>query len=940
MKKRMSVLLLLLAGLAAACWGQTLQTPWAELVDKKCPHPEYPRPILKRSQWLCLNGPWDYAVLEKGCVEPDRFDGTILVPFCIESQLSGVQKPLGENQELWYRRTFDVPREWKGRRLLLHFGAVDWQADVYVNDIHVGTHRGGYAPFCFDIAPFLNAKGPQKLVVRVWDPTNKGFQPVGKQTLTPRSIWYTAVSGIWQTVWLEPVGDCYLTRVNTTADLRHGSLEVSLQSVTGGRPCIAEAVLTEEGREVSRARGLADGTLRLAVPEARLWSPEHPFLYGLRITLRQDGRVVDEAESYAAMRTVGTERDWDQGCVRLLLNGKPYFQYGPLDQGWFPDGLYTAPTYEAARYDLETVRNLGFNMVRKHVKVEPDYWYHLCDSMGILVWQDMPSGDYGNQWEPYKYNGGTDRPRSAASAANYYAEWGEIMDLCGQHPCVAVWVPFNEAWGQFETEKVAEWTRERDPSRLINPASGGNHRNCGDIFDFHHYPHPAMFISDPNRANVLGEYGGIGLPLPGHLWKEDQNWGYVKFQNKQEVTDEYVKYAEQLKGYVNRGFSAAVYTQISDVEGEVNGLLTYDRRQLKVDSSRVRKVNSEVIALINNQQDMKIYTLTNRHGMTARITNYGGRIVSLLVPDRDGVMRDVVLGFDQTEDYLRENHLSDFGAAIGRYANRLGGGRISVDGRTIQLPQNNGLHCLHGGPTGWQYQLFGVESHTANSLTLELVSPDGDNNFPGEVRARLAYTLTDDNTLDIRYSAVTNAPTVINMTNHSYFNLNGDGSTTILNHILSIDADRYTPIDSTFLPTGELASVVGTPFDFRVPKAVGTDIGSDHQQLRNGKGYDHNWVLNTRGSIDKPCARLSSPATGIVLEVSTTEPGMQVYTGNFLDGTVQGKGGTFYPRRSAICLETQKYPDSPNRQWIESNAYLNPGETYQSHTRFHFAIDR
>ena len=334
---------------------------------------------------------------------------------------------------------------------------------------------------------------------------------------------------------------------------------------------------------------------------------------------------------------------------------------------------------------------------------------------------------------------------------------------------------------------------------------------------------------------------------------------------------------------------------------------------------------------------MEIFTLTNQGGMTARIANYGGRILSLIVPDRHGRPQDVVLGFDRPEDYLRENHQTDFGAAIGRYANRLGNGRITVDGKTYHLPQNNGPHCLHGGPNGWQYQLFDVESSTPNSLVLTLVSPDGDNGFPGEVHVRLAYTLTDDNRLDIRYGAVSNAPTVINMTNHSYFNLNGDGNTSILNHLLTIYADRYTPIDGTFLPIGTIESVAGTPFDFRAPKAVGRDIATDHPQLHNGHGYDHNWVLNTRGDDTRPCARLESPATGIVMEVFTSEPGMQVYTGNFLDGSLKGKGGIAYAQRSAICLETQKYPDCPNNHWPESNAFLNPGQTFSSHTVFAFA---
>ena len=336
--------------------------------------------------------------------------------------------------------------------------------------------------------------------------------------------------------------------------------------------------------------------------------------------------------------------------------------------------------------------------------------------------------------------------------------------------------------------------------------------------------------------------------------------------------------------------------------------------------------------------DIQRMMLHNSQGVKAGITNLGGRVISLFVPDKNGILRDVVLGFDKPEDYLPENHRSDFGAVIGRYANRLCNGQITIDGKTYQLPQNDGSHCLHGGPDGWQYRMFNVESVCDNQLVLSLVSEDGDSGFPGNVCVRVTYTLTDDNALDIQYEAVTDAPTVINMTNHSYFNLNGDASTDILNHLLTIDADRYTPVDETLIPTGELAPVESTPMDFRQAKPIGRDIAADFGQLRIGRGYDHNWVLNTKGDDTHPCARLESPLTGIAMEVFTTERGMQVYTGNFLDGSVIGKSGVVYPQRSAVCLETQKFPDSPNHNWPESNAFLRPGETYRSKTRFHFTI--
>lgn len=578
--------------------GDKIKTVWAEQVNPNQVLPEYPRPILERTQWQNLNGLWDYAILDKGKMEPQHFDGQILVPFCAESSLSGVQKSVTEKQELWYHRTFDVPASWKGKHVVLNFGAVDWQADVYVNDIHIGTHKGGYAGFSFDITPYLNPKGHQKLVVRVWDPTDKGYQPIGKQTLKPNSIWYTAVTGIWQTVWLEPVDVNYITNVKTAADIQNGTLELTLRSAVNQPGDLVEAVLLDGSKEVSRAKGVANGTLRMAVPDAKLWSPEHPFLYTLKLTLWREGRKLDEVRSYTAMRTITVARDWENGIYRMQLNGENYFQYGPLDQGWFPDGLYTAPTDEALLFDIRKTKELGFNMIRKHVKVEPDRWYYYCDREGILVWQDMPSGDMGNGWEPYKYNGGTDQNRTPQSAQNYYDEWTSIMDQCGQHPCVVVWVPFNEGWGQFETQKVVDYIKSVDPTRLVNPASGGNHRDCGDIFDFHHYPNPAMFLSDPGRVNVLGEYGGIGLPLEGHLWFADKNWGYIKFQSKDEVTKQYVEYAEMLKTLIPRGYSAAVYTQTTDVEGEVNGLMTYDRKEMKMDVEQVRKVNQEVIGTL------------------------------------------------------------------------------------------------------------------------------------------------------------------------------------------------------------------------------------------------------------------------------------------------------------------------------------------------------
>lgn len=582
---------------AQAQWkpvGDKLKSDWAEKVDPNNVLPEYPRPLIERSQWTNLNGLWDYAIAPRGMAEPASFDGKILVPFCVESSLSGVMKEVGDANELWYKREFTVPSNWKGKNIKLNFGAVDWKADVFVNDILIGSHKGGFAPFSFDITPFLGGKSKHKLVVRVWDPTDKGFQPRGKQVNEPEGIWYTPVTGIWQTVWLEPVAANHITAVKTIPCIDSGSLNVTVSTSKCSTNDIVEVKLLDKGQVVASAKGLAGNELRLGVKNPTLWDTKNPYLYDMKVSVSSAGRVVDEVKSYTAFRKISAKRDAN-GLMRMQLNNKDLFHMGPLDQGWWPDGLYTAPTDEALYYDIKKTKDWGFNMIRKHVKVEPARWYYHCDKEGILVWQDMPSGDMGNQWAPHQYNGGTDKKRTQESIDNFYQEWKEIMDLCISNPSVVVWVPFNEAWGQFGTEKAAEWTKTYDPSRLVNPASGGNHRPCGDILDLHNYPGPKMFLFDAERVNVLGEYGGIGLALENHLWWNKRNWGYIQFKNEDEVTAEYVKYAKELQGMVQRGFSAAVYTQTTDVEGEVNGLMTYDRKRIKINEAAVRKANQDII---------------------------------------------------------------------------------------------------------------------------------------------------------------------------------------------------------------------------------------------------------------------------------------------------------------------------------------------------------
>lgn len=598
-------ILMLLVSIIALCtqaqWkpaGDKIKTTWAEKIDVNNVLPEYPRPIMERSEWMNLNGLWEYSILKAGMTEPGKYDGQILVPFAVESSLSGVMKTVGEENELWYKRTFAIPAKWKGKNVRLNFGAVDWKAEVWLNDVKIGSHTGGYTPFSFDITPFLSKSATQKLVVKVWDGTDKGYQPRGKQVSNPKGIWYTSVTGIWQSVWIEPVAAKYIEKIQTVPNIDKGTVAVSVNPKNASYGDVVEVKIFDGAKEITSAKAVACEKLEISVPDAKWWSPESPFLYTMKVNLICNGLVTDQIDSYFAMRKVSTKRDAN-GIMRLELNNKPCFQFGPLDQGWWPDGLYTAPTDEALKYDLQKTKDFGFNMIRKHVKVEPARWYTYCDQLGILVWQDMPSGDRSPQWQNHNYFNGNELIRSAESEANYRKEWKEIMDYLYSNPCVVTWVPFNEAWGQFKTPEITEWTKAYDPSRLVNPSSGGNFYPVGDMLDLHNYPQPEMYLYDGQRPTVLGEYGGIGLALEGHLWNTDKNWGYVQFKNSKEVTDEYVKYAEMLLKMVKSGFSAGVYTQTTDVEGEVNGLMTYDRKVIKIDEQRVREINQKICKSLN-----------------------------------------------------------------------------------------------------------------------------------------------------------------------------------------------------------------------------------------------------------------------------------------------------------------------------------------------------
>jgi hypothetical protein len=565
----------------------TLVTRWAKDVTAERVHPEYPRPQMARKDWVNLNGSWQYAIRPRDEKLPEKLDGTILVPFPVESTLSGVKKYVRLANRLWYRRTFKAPALPSGGRLLLHFGAVDWHAIVWVNGQKLGEHKGGYDAFTFDITEALRKDGDQEIVVSVWDPSDKGFQPRGKQVTNPQGIWYTPVTGIWQTVWLEPVPAASIAGLKMTPDVDQGVLRLSVQGRGTQKGETIRAEATDGDRVVATAAGRIGETVELKVAGAKLWSPDSPFLYGLKVRLEKDGKAVDEVASYFGMRKIAVAKDTD-GFNRLFLNNKPLFQLGPLDQGWWPDGLYTAPTDAALRYDLEMTRKLGFNMIRKHVKVEPDRWYYHCDRLGILVWQDMPNGD--RHIAPRA----PDIVRSAESADNFRREYTALIDGRYNHPCIVVWVPFNEGWGQFETDRVLAWTKEYDPTRLVDGPSGWTDRGTGDMQDMHSYPGPAMPRPEPRRAVVLGEFGGLGLPLEGHLWWNKRNWGYRTYKTREELQASYTQLIARLRPLISEGLAAAVYTQTTDVEGEVNGLMTYDRAVIKFDVDRLARMHQRL----------------------------------------------------------------------------------------------------------------------------------------------------------------------------------------------------------------------------------------------------------------------------------------------------------------------------------------------------------
>ncbi|MEM6379233.1 MAG: sugar-binding domain-containing protein, partial [Bacteroidota bacterium] len=572
---------------------------WSAEVSPENVLPDYPRPQMQRKAWLNLNGLWNYSISPAYQAKNLQFDQQILVPFAIESALSGVKKRISDQEKIWYKRNFEVPADWEGQQILLHFGAVDWEAKVWVNGQFVGQHQGGYDPFSFNITDALVADVPQEIIVSAWDPTSNGTQARGKQITEPRGIWYTPVSGIWQTVWLEPVPEFRINHLTITPDIDQNkvSIDVSSNQYPLANYSIRATVSDGAGNEFSIAN-TEWPRLEINIPSPKLWSPDNPFLYDLKIQVLDGQEVIDEVDSYFAMRKFSKAKD-ENGFDRFQLNNEFIFPYGTLDQGWWPDGLYTAPTDGALKYDIQVTKDAGFNTIRKHVKVEPARWYYHCDQIGMMVWQDMPNGDKNGPWRGPSGYDGRQMERNAQSANQFYTEWNSIMQANINKPSIVMWVPFNEGWGQFDTEKVINWTMEADPTRLVNGPSGGNFFPVGHTVDYHRYPGPAMPNLEEHAPNImkdrvwlLGEFGGLGLPMEGHLWQKDKNWGYRKYGSQAELVQNYKKLIAQMPALQKTGMSAAIYTQTTDVEGEINGLMTYDRAIFKMPIEEVKKINS------------------------------------------------------------------------------------------------------------------------------------------------------------------------------------------------------------------------------------------------------------------------------------------------------------------------------------------------------------
>ena len=598
-----------------------IKTAWTDKVDRDHPLPEYPRPQMRRERWLNLNGVWNYKIQNKDLEAPSTYDGEIMVPFCVESYLSGVGRPLSPNEKIWYHKTFTIPVGWINSELVLHFGASDWETKVFVNGKDCGSHLGGYLPFSFNITEFIDSK-TFDLLVSVRDPTNSEEHQYGKQSLEPKGIFYTPCSGIWQTVWVEPIPKGGIKSLKITSDIDTDSMQVKIDRYDSDNNISKmEVNIRSKAASLNYFTAFVESPVSLKIADPHLWTPDDPFLYDLTISLSQGGVLIDTVQSYFAMRKFSTGKN-SKGTTRFLLNNKPIFYIGPLDQGYWPDGIYTAPTDEALKFDIELSKKLGFNIIRKHIKVEPARWYYHCDRLGIIVWQDMVSGGktgFTNKQllkvvlrgyyktedttpTHYKRTGRTD----PQIRDEFEAELKEMIDHLHNFPCIGVWVLFNEGWGQYNSTRIATWLKGYDPSRPVDATSGFDLVKVGDIRSWHIYVRKLKFfekISDfSDCAIAITECGGYKLKILGHIWDEKSSFGYGSAKNKENLTQKYENLIlKQAFPLVHKGLTALIYTQITDVETELNGIVTYDRAIEKMDFTKVREAN---LALIKKMKEL------------------------------------------------------------------------------------------------------------------------------------------------------------------------------------------------------------------------------------------------------------------------------------------------------------------------------------------------
>ena len=594
-----------------------LMTEWGSKITPENAHREYPRPQMVRNEWRNLNGLWNYSVTPIDSEKPENINqGQILVPFAIESALSGVQQKFTPQDKLWYETDFTIPKSWKGKRIILHFGAVDYSSVIYVNDIRIGAHRGSSDAFCFDITDALKGSGAQKLVVEVTDPTDTGFQPVGKQKLDPSGIYYTAVSGIWKTVWMEPVPVSHIYSMRGYADIDRSEYRITpiLDMPVKGQT--VKVTVYDSGKVVSSGVGQPNKEIVVKIDNQKLWSPESPFLYDMKIELMKGGKVIDSVDSYFGMRKISIGKD-ENGTQRLMLNNKPYFHIGLLDQGWWPDGLLTPPSDSALIYDIQFAKDAGFNTLRKHIKQESDRFYYHCDRMGVLVWQDAVASNDTKWWSKTPVEPVLEEYESQT----FIHEFKNTVDQLFNFPSICQWVIFNEGWGQHDTPNMVNWISFLDPSRP-NSISGWYDYGLGDICDIHRYPGPGRIDNTGGyRPLVLGEFGGLGYVVKDRVWPAKTTRAhYINAASIDKYKTDYDRIWYQLRILKEQGLAGAIYTQISDVEGEINGLMTYDRKHIKIPVEEMKKLNNLLMetpvtleeVMPNSEKEAQIWDYTNR----------------------------------------------------------------------------------------------------------------------------------------------------------------------------------------------------------------------------------------------------------------------------------------------------------------------------------------